>query len=139
MGQPHEQQDICKEKFKNIEDYIRTGLTFRETVVRHDQRVQFLEAASMELKESIQNIDKKIDDRLSSVNKSILDLSKNLDEMTTVIESNFAPDGHLAKERAQLLNTLGKLEERVKSLEIWQWRIAGGLVVILFIIDKIWK
>jgi len=120
LGERHP-QDVCVEKFKTFDEYMRTGGTFREEVIKHSHQILTLEKISMELKETIDKVDSKVDKTLEQVSKLVLEVTK--------ITSVLGPDASVLK----------KLDDRLKSLETWRWVVVGGFAVIIFIIEKLWK
>lgn len=116
----HNQNDLCIEKFKRVDEYMSSGKIFRDDVIKHSHQILTLEKISMDLKESIDKVDRKVDDLGESLNEIALNIGK----LTASI-----PDKTLIE----------NLDARLKSLELWRWFLLGGFAVILFIIEKLWK
>ena len=129
QGESHSKNESCKEEFKRFDEYMKTGMTFREKVSRHEQQLIFQERISMELKESIANLDKKVDERLLSVNATLLDLTKNIDKIASAVENT-------VKSNTKFDAKLDEFDKRLKSMELWRWFVAGGFAVIIFLLEK---
>jgi uncharacterized coiled-coil DUF342 family protein len=116
---PHTRNEMCKEEFRRIAEYMKSGAIFRDEVIKHSQQILTLEKISMDLKESIMKVEKKIDDLAESINDLILKIS--------TVNNAIGPNAE----------TLKKLDERLKSLETWRWFVLGGFAVLIFLIEKV--
>lgn len=128
----HPRNEVCKEEFKRFEDYMKSGTMFREKVAKHEQQIAFQERISMELKESIANLDKKVDDRLLAMNSTLLELTKTVTRIANAVDSG-------VKDGVKFENKIEELDKRLKSMELWRWFVAGGFAVILFLLEKFVK
>jgi archaellum component FlaC len=128
-GESHPRNESCKEEFKRFDEYMRTGMSFREKVAKHEQQLIFQERISMELKESIANLDKKVDERLLSVNSTLLDLTTNINKIAIAVAGS-------SKSEAKVDTKLDDLDKRLKNMELWRWFVAGGFAVIIFLLEK---
>lgn len=137
----HARNEVCKEEFNRIHDYMKTGVTFREAVVKHEQQLTTMDKTIMELKESISQLDEKVDARLTALNQSLMNLTSMVDKLASATNSHAAEKIKCDKEqeilRSKVEITLKSLDDRLRNIEFWRWFVIGGFAVVMFMIEKV--